>query len=350
MQDTYSSAKCARYGQRLAAHLSQRYFETQPTARLDGPALLTFTPVRQVNLLVLRQLLSRWQQQAKALRSPYFDFEAPPVQAAHNQLLNVLSRHIALGREALEPLLAQAVTDTLRLAADPAAAFAALLLADENDDNAVALAQLRELPRYLDQARPFFEGFLADLPDEQALDRIALTRRFGQYRAANQRRLPTVAQVVAALSPLLPLTEADLWDDGPAAAKTSPALDPEAQPTAAVLPTAAPAAHSLAPQPEALEPLLPQATPVLPAPPAAPPVNALREAISINQRFSFINELFEGENMEYHAFVQQLDGQPSADAALALVRQQQAARPEWTRKEEHVAKLLKLLERRFADA
>jgi hypothetical protein len=38
---------------------------------------------------------------------------------------------------------------------------------------------------------------------------------------------------------------------------------------------------------------------------SGPKVETLREAISINHRcFSFINELFSGENMDYHATIQ----------------------------------------------
>jgi hypothetical protein len=52
---------------------------------------------------------------------------------------------------------------------------------------------------------------------------------------------------------------------------------------------------------------------------AGPKVETLREAISINQRFSFINELFNGENMEYHAAIQHLDSLPTPDQARAYV-------------------------------
>ena len=62
MQDEYSLAKCEHYGRRLAQRLCQQHFGPQPDATLDGPALLKFTPVRQLNLLVLRQLLGRWQR------------------------------------------------------------------------------------------------------------------------------------------------------------------------------------------------------------------------------------------------------------------------------------------------
>ncbi len=77
-------------------------------------------------------------------------------------------------------------------------------------------------------------------------------------------------------------------------------------------------------------------------------VGSLREAISINQRFSFINELFNGENMDYHAAIQQLDALPSAEQARAFVTGELSQRYDWNRKEEHVNKLLKLIERKFA--
>ena len=432
MQDKYSFAKCEQYGRRLATRLSQQFFGAQPEAVLDGPALLKFTPVRQVNLLVLRQLLSRWQQEASQLRSPYFDFEAAPVRGALGQFMNVLSRHIRLGRAALEPLLAQAVADTLGLATDPAAAFERLLLPPAAEADAAAevvpLATLRDYLRYFDQARAFFEGFVNSLPTGSApLSREFLRQRFDLYLGSHRNELPGLPPLVAEFSALLPLTEADLWGDGPAkpasprpelpglaqlVAEAAPAKtdrrDDPAKPAALASPSpAATPATAAPPLPAAVKPVPAAApatpaapvaeaapTPKPPAPPAAPPapapaeaplyeklkatqpatahladtlreaahggstlaergapkVASLREAISINQRFSFINELFNGENMEYHAAIAHLDALPEADAALAYVRQELAPRHDWSRKEEHVGKLLKLIERKFAGA
>ncbi|MGI4738789.1 MAG: hypothetical protein ACRYG7_26765 [Janthinobacterium lividum] len=412
LQDNYSLAKCEQYGRRLATRLSQQFFGPQPDATLDGPALLQFTPVRQVNLLVLRQLLGRWQQEASQLRSPYFDFEAAPVRTALEQLMNVLSRHIRLDRAALEPLLAQAVADTLVLATNPLAAFERLLLppvnpADADDD--VPLATLRDHLRYFDQAKPFFEGFVNSLPTGNApLSREFLRQRFDLYQAAHAKELPALPQLVREFSALLPLTEADLWGDGPSkpAAPAAPSAVPvpasPSLPAAASAPTAPSVvpATPAAPAPKPATPVAEAAsapTPPLPAQPlpapastpppagtplyeklkatqpatphladtlrgaahnAAPPlaergapkVGSLREAISINQRFSFINELFNGENMEYHAAIQHLDELPDADAAAAYVQQELAPRYDWGRKEEHLGKLLKLIERKFAGA
>jgi len=153
MNDKYSLAKCAQYGRRLAARLCDQHFGPQPNATLDGPAVLRFTPVRQLNLLVVRQLLGQWQAETARLRSAYFDFEAEPVQAALTQFMNVLSRHIRLGRAAFEPLLAQAAADTLGLAADPLGSFQHLLLGSAESPT---LASLRDAVRYIDIDKAFY--------------------------------------------------------------------------------------------------------------------------------------------------------------------------------------------------
>ena len=403
MNDKYSLAKCEQYGRRLAARLCEQYFSTQPDATLDGPALLKFTPLRQVNLLIVRQLLTQWQAEAAQLRSPYFNFEAPPVQAALTQFMNLLSRHIRVGRAALEPLLAQAVANTLRLVVDPVGAFQLLLLPATDPPTR---DELQGNLRYLEVDKKFYEGFVSSLPVTGELARDFVEHRFELYLAANYKSHIPLQQLVDEMSPLLPLTVADLREDGPVAAPAPepprPAPAPEPAPVAApaappvfeaasapmLAPappvTATPTAPASAPEPapvaapsvaapsadtdstatplyEKLKANTPHA-PVLaetlragaaPSPSrladrTAPKVETLRDAISINQRFSFINELFNGENMEYHAAVQHLDSLPTVEAARTYVNNDLAARYDWTRKEEHVAKLLKLIERKFA--
>jgi hypothetical protein len=378
--------------------------------------------VRQLNLLVLRQLLGRWQHEAQQLRSPYFNFEAEAVRAALTQFMNVLSRNIRLDRAALEPLLAQAAADTLLLAAQPALAFERLLLPTPlaEADEPVPLAQLRDALRYLDHDKAYYQGFIDSLPPGSApLSRDLLTHRFALYQAQNPAPAGAMGRLVAALSPLLPLTEADLRADTPArpvptsaaekptgtelkptSAEAKPAgaepkptsiepkpidkevksIDTEAKPTSAEAkpasaehppagpqdkPASAAEVPAAGPVPlyEKLKATQPAAPPLAHtlrtstlaganslAERGAPKVASLRDAISINQRFSFVNELFGGEHEEYRAAIEHLDALPSADAALAYVRQELAQRHDWSRREEHVGKLLKLIERKFAAA
>ncbi len=394
MNDKYSLAKCAHYGRRLAARLCDQHFGPQPTATLDGPAVLKFTPVRQLNLLVVRQLLGQWQAETARLRSFYFDFEVAPVQAALSQFMNVLSRHISLGRTTFEPLLAQAAADTLGLVADPTDSFQRLLLGSAESPT---LTGLRDSLRYIDVDKTFYQGFVDTLAGSRELSRDFLTHRFELYHAANYKAHQPMQRLVEELSALLPLTTADLLEDGPvssaaavtieaepvqAAAPVAPAATPVAPPTLVATPASIPAptapteaainsetATLIYPLPssdaasvplheklKASQPAAPvlaetlraTAAPASLAERTGPKVETLREAISINQRFSFINELFGGENMDYHAAIQHLDSLPTPEQARAYVTSDLSQRYDWSRKEEHVNKLLKLIERKFA--
>ena len=378
MKDKYSQAKREQYGRRLAAHLCDQHFATAPQAPLDGPAVLKFAPIRQVNLFVARQLLGQWTQEMAQLRSPYFNFEAPEVRQGLTQFMNLVSRHIQLRRAAFESLLARAIGDTLGVAAEPAATLAEKLLGEQAT---VPVPQLRDALRYFDVNKPLYQGFVDSLPAEETLERAQVIERFRQYQQTHYTQQQPLDKLVAEFSALLPLTVADLLEDGPVAAPAAelpprPAVAKPAPPVAAVAaepqpaaapppapprPTPAPVAEPVGANPRLYEKLKSENTPapslsqtLRPERPAAslaekpPRVESLREAISINQRFSFINELFGGENMEYHAAIQHLDTLPNAAAAKAYVTGELASQHDWTRKDEHVQRLLKLIDRKFA--
>ncbi|WP_022824415.1 hypothetical protein [Hymenobacter norwichensis] len=386
MNDKDSTTLREQYGRKLAALLCDQHFGARPTATLDGPAVLRFTPIRQVNLFVVQQLLAQWTQEMARLRSPYFDFEAEDVRTALTQFMNVLSRRIKLSRSAFEPLLSRAVADTLAAAQDPVGTLEAKLV---NGQSTATSAQLRDALRYLDINKPLYQGFLDTLPTDAApLERNTLVQQFQQHLAANAALQQPLNNLITEFNALLPLQETDLQPTGIAA----PTPTEPAQVQAAPMPVAAPAQTPLPPTPAPPKPVAPaeSAPEVKPAAVAseklnadavvplyqklkasqpggqtlsetlrperpvgtlaeqAPKVETLREAISINQRFSFINELFEGENMVYHAAIQHLDTLSDAESAKRYVSEQLASKHDWSRKEEHVNKLLKLIDRKFA--
>jgi hypothetical protein len=271
-------------------------------------------------------------------------------------------------------------------------------------------AQLRETLRYLDVNKPLFEGYVDSLPTNTAQEWEQLVNRFRLYRDAHYKDSQSLSALLAELSVLLPVTESDLRGAEAAAAYSAPAPAPAtvvapAAPAVAEIPQPAvapePAAAAPVPAPAApeVEPAVntPVATPIMdpvaaaPATPerakplvasvppantlndklasnrpvalneklavkpsnnsiaeAQPKIESLRGAISINQRFSFINELFNGENMEYHTAIEHLDSLPNAEAARRYVNEDLAQRYQWVRKEEHVNKLLRLIDRKFA--
>ncbi|UPL49556.1 hypothetical protein [Hymenobacter sublimis] len=403
MKTKYSHAKREQYGRLLASLLCDQHFGARPTATLDGPAVLRFTPIRQVNLFVVQQLLGKWTAEMTKLRSPYFDFEDADVRQALTQFMNILSRRIKLSRPVFEPLLAQAITDTLGGALAPTEMFTHKLLGEATT---CTPEQLREGLRYLDLNKPVFESFLATLPAQQEQERDYLVSRFRLHEETCAAELQPLASVLESFNVLLPLSEKELYEE-PAAPEAAPPAQPVSSgplvqpappaPAAPAPPAPAPAVPEPAPSPVSSAapavPATPKSTPEIPAEPRrpladsvaggavplyeklkaeqpaapslsetlrqervsttlaekGPRVESLREAISINQRFSFINELFNGENMEYHAAIQHLDTLPDASTAKRYVTENLTEQYGWVRKDEHINKLLKLIDRKFSN-
>lgn len=87
--------------------------------RASGEDILALPGVRQVNLFAIFHLMRKWEGEVSRLESPYFDFKNKEVKRALREFANVLSRHISLSRDLLSTLLELAIHDTLQLFLSP---------------------------------------------------------------------------------------------------------------------------------------------------------------------------------------------------------------------------------------
>ncbi|MGV3502116.1 MAG: hypothetical protein ACO1O1_00300 [Adhaeribacter sp.] len=424
MEHKYNQLSIERYSTNLAKDLCDRYFATDQA--INGQQLITFTPVRQINLFVIQELLLRWNQEMAHLKSPYFDFDHPEVKEALVQFMNILSRKILVRRPEFEPLLRKAIADTLLWAIDPAQVFEEKFLKVQEE---ISGQKLLSHLKYLDLHKEYVKGFLNGLAPGN-LPYGNVLNQFKTYLLRNNPGEQALDQLLSALNQLSPLDKAELlgqpapafpprpetrnWADPEEEEPMAPAPQPEASPEpnlveapGAPLAMAEPAlpepepvripvverpqepvapAPAPAPEPPAFQPPIPAA----PARPVYQPENkpangelslnerlkaekltlndrlakpvgstlaenqmgkkieSLKDSISINQRFSFINELFNGENLEYYQVIQKLDAFDNAEDARNFVTRDLASRYNWSKKEEHVHKLLRLIERKFA--
>ncbi|MBK0404526.1 hypothetical protein I5M27_16130 [Adhaeribacter sp. BT258] len=412
MEDKYNTLSLEQYSRNLAKLLCDRYFANHET--INGQQLITFSPVKQINLFVIKELLISWNREMANLKSPYFDFEDEEVKAGLKQFMNVLSRKILIRRPHFEPLLQKAILDAFTLVLQPATSFDEKFLQVQEE---VTPAKLQEHLKYLDLNKTHFSEFLQSLPP-QTLDKTAVLQKFRLYSQAHYRDLAPVEALLEQLNPLLPISKQDILEKAaapvftpasPAPEKTTfntapepasgpmyniPAADTNAVFEKAAVPASGPTGPASFPKPEPTETAQPVAQPV-PAPAASMPavttatpapadqpdvklyekfktekptlnetlkkpeapnlaekdtrkIETLKESISINQRFSFINELFNGENLEYYEAIQILDAKPDAESAKRFLLEDLAAKHNWVKKEEHLNKLLRLIERKFA--
>jgi hypothetical protein len=114
---------------------------------ITGPQILELTPILQINLLVIKELYQKWHTFTNEINSPYFDFENNAVIHLKEQFSNLLSQHLSVRRTELEPLVAQATSDTLLLICEPVTYFETLF---QNQPNGVVEQPfLEDLKKYL---------------------------------------------------------------------------------------------------------------------------------------------------------------------------------------------------------
>ncbi len=78
------------------------------------------------------------------------------------------------------------------------------------------------------------------------------------------------------------------------------------------------------------------------------PVSDLKKSIGINEKFAFINELFDGDMDGYNSAIEQLNTSLTFNDAMHVLSNQLAAKYNWSNDGESFLQLKNLLERRFS--
>jgi|GEM_PF-626601 len=126
---------------------------------ISGKQILNLTPIGQINMFIVSNLFDKWKADTEKFRSPYFDFTHPEVEEAMRSFMNMVSQHIAVRREYLEPMLADALRRTLTLIFDPRYYFDELLR--NQPDFTLTADSAKQIVRYT-QINKFVATGLAD--------------------------------------------------------------------------------------------------------------------------------------------------------------------------------------------
>jgi hypothetical protein len=113
------------YSKSFSALICTEFFKLKNN--ITGSEILGLTEIKQLNLFSVKNLYTKWQEENAKLQSPYFDYSKPEVNQALNEFMNILSRHISVNRENFQPLLENSVLNTLQLYVDPLGFFENLM-------------------------------------------------------------------------------------------------------------------------------------------------------------------------------------------------------------------------------
>lgn len=272
---------------------------------LSGHDLLKLTPVRKINQHIVARLSAHWNSQLQHFNSPYFDFNSGEVKTALEHFSNVVSQHIALKREHLQPWLQDIVEKTLT----PLASAEVLSESDE------------DLIRQFSSVHPL----VIDLPGKAVADPVS-PKSVSFFNIAEEE-----------IEEPRPVTVREEVQEQPIGQKEE------------VLKAVPPAPSDS--RPESLNSRfkveLPQYSGDLNYGSVKVKLESIGQSISLAQRFMFVGQLFKGDFEAFSHSVQTLDSAQDLDTAQSYITQTLAGKYGWDLKSEAVTELIALTKRKF---
>lgn len=315
MEDKISQQAISRYSQVYAHKILDRFYAQKQF--IGGQEILTLSEVEQINLFVIQSLFKTWKSEMQKSRSVYFDYEAEAVLEAQQNLMNVLSRHIHVRREHLEPLVLQSVIQTLNDVLNPYDFFSKLITSNNNE---LHLEDFKEELKYLKLNKsPLLR--LSQILQEQKIETISGNEAFGILDKILEDLNFTpedIEPLLQLLSKVEPVTMEEFYEK-----KSKPQVK-AAEVNKEVSQTSTKEFKTLADDFQK--------------------INVIRESLTINQKFMFTKALFGGDFEQFSETINHLDKQSSFDAAMHYLEEHLS---NWDQESEEFHEFMELIEKRF---
>ncbi|MGK7394914.1 MAG: hypothetical protein ACNS62_10090 [Candidatus Cyclobacteriaceae bacterium M3_2C_046] len=334
MESKINYSTINQYCQSFTQIICNKFFTGK--SQILGHEMLQLTPVKQINLFLIKILFQKWQQEIKQLKSPYFDYDQEEVQRTMADLMNILSRNIRVSREHFEPILQQAVMDSILVIFSPYDYYYKEL---EAADQAISLKSLKDQVKYIKVNQHLMKSVI-DKAEAQQLDQIDQHQGISMLNDVieNTQEIPEdFDNYQQQFAQVLPLDLEQIYSDQ----KSS---DQENE-----LPEQPQSGYSSSDQEgvtlndrfgksegASLVDIHQKSK-----------IDSIKKYISINQRFMFINDLFGGNAEEFNQAVETLEQKTAYDDALTYLQTNFASRNQWDMESEEVNEFMVILAKKF---
>ncbi len=356
-----------QYSRTLARRLTDYYFIDH--SFIEGKAILNFCDIKQVNLFLVKNLFEKWQGETSKLESPYFDFNHAAVKQALQQFMNILSQHIKIAREDFYPLLTESIRETLTVIVQPLSFFQHEIkkLAYQPPSH----AKYKEISKYIIINKKIWTAFLDKIAHLEELDKASANQSLEISFEEQRDTIEPMQWALQNFSDMLHLdinkllgqeenssllTESNaektiIMEDSPTVIteKTPPYQPPsetlvqkkfiqdddDDEDNAGTARTLNDAFKNQS-QPTNLAERFRNAK-----------VANLRSAISLNQKFQFINKLFDGDSFAFNEALDKLEKSQSYEEVRFLIHNEYGQRYAWDFGQEDTKSFMDLIERKF---
>jgi len=313
MEEKISARAIDQYSNVFASKLADFFF--QKKEKINGQEILALSEIKQVNLLVVKELMRLWNAEQQKWQSPFFDYEAEAVQKSTEQFKNTLSNHILISKKDFLPLLKLAVSQTLFLVLAPYDFFSNVL--DSKGNGLIKVNDLKNETRYLKINKAPLEKLVEKL-EERKSDVITGNEAFALLDHILEEVNFTPEDIdghIAAFSKLIPLSiEQLLEQDGvPKEIMKSPSLKESVD-------------VSVAEETKRKE-------------------FRIKDRLTINQKFMFTKILFSGDFEIFSEAIGRFDKFKNLNEALNFIDENYS---QWDKESEEYEEFFAILQRKFS--
>ncbi len=313
MEEKISVKAIDHYSNLFVSKLADSFF--QKKEKINGQEILSLCEIKQVNLLVVKELMRLWTLENEKWQSPFFNYEAAEVQQSMAQFKNSLSNNIHISKKDFLPLLKTAVSQTLFLVLAPYDFFSDVL--DAKGNGVLRAEDLKHETRYLKINKAPLEKLVEKLEERKA-ELITGNEAFALLDHILEEVNFTPEDVdgyISSFSKVAPLKVEDLFES-----KTQPAAN---------VPKASAKEHA----PQSIADNL-----------AKKKIQLIKESLTINQKFMFTKILFFGDFEIFSETIDRLDNFDNFDQAFKYISENHS---QWDTDSEEYEEFLAVIQRRF---
>lgn len=318
MESNINYKGISEYSKAFSERICDRFFTGRDT--IKGQEILSLCGLNQINLFVIMDIFQKWKEEVKKIKSPFFNYETAEVQAAMENLMNVLSRNIEISSTDFKPLLTRAVQQTILLVFSPYDFYR-----NEFFTRARTIAELKEETKFIK-----INSFLLKTVIEEA----------------EKKHMKAIEGETA-----LKIMNSSMEDTH----ETPEEFDPYLEQLSKVEPLNLDHIYFEQEVSSSAESLFLTVNdqfargerPILADLQKNVRIDNIKNHITINQRFMFVNDLFHGKVDEFEMAVDNLETQPTYQNALEFLTSNFGEKNGWDMESETVLEFLDVVEKRY---
>ncbi len=342
------------YSEIVSQQITDDFFKTKKS--ISGNEIVSLTQVKQINYFILKNLFTKWQSEVTRLESPFFDYKNDEVRKSMKQLMNVLSKNIVIEESNFKSILSESISETLFIILSPYDYYHKNI----EESPSLTIKYLRSQAKYICINKHLYMLLLEALEnegDDSVLDNQLVNDKLDAIFKSTAEGPEDIDGYLTEFSKIQPLEAADFFVDDITLTPTEEAKideiqnnlfqDFEEMDELAIEKSRQQLNDRFANEQKTLNEKLATETVDIATAHLEKKVDSIHKSISVNQRYLFVKELFDGKSDVFDNAIIEVNDCETFEDAVGLLVQNYARVYHWNMQSSEIKDLLKIIIKKF---